>query len=52
MMPCFDHVWFSDEANFPLSGHVNSKNNVYWGTTPAQDVLQRPVHTKKSAQHG
>ena len=24
-----DHVWFSDEAYFLLSGHVNSKNNVY-----------------------
>ena len=23
------HVWFSDEAHFLLSGHVNSKNNVY-----------------------
>ena len=34
-----DHVWFSDEAHFLLSGHVNSKNNVYWGTAPPQDVL-------------
>ena len=29
-----DHVWFSDEAHFLLSGHVNSKINVYWGTAP------------------
>ena len=39
-----DYVWFSDEAHFLLSGHVNSTNNVYWGTAPPQDVLQRPLH--------
>ena len=44
MMPCLDHVWFSDKAHFLLSGYVNSKNNVYWGTAPPQDVLQRPLH--------
>ena len=42
-----DHVWFSDEAHFLLSGHVNSKNNVYWGTTALEDVLQRPLHSTK-----
>ena len=40
-----DHVWFSDEAHFLLSGHVNSKNNVYWGTAPLEEVLQRPLHS-------
>ena len=45
-----DHVWFSDEAHFLLSGYVNSKNNVYWGIAPPEDVLQR--HTQQSAQHG
>ena len=30
--PAFlDNVWFSDEAHFLLSGHVSSKNNVFWG---------------------
>ena len=24
-----DNVRFSDEAHFPLSGHVNSKNNIF-----------------------
>ena len=24
-----DNVWFSDEAHFLLSGHVNSKNNIF-----------------------
>ena len=42
-----DHVWFSDEAHFLLSGHVNSKNNVYWGTAPPEEVLQRPLHSIK-----
>ena len=45
-----DHVWFSDEAHFLLSGYVNSKNNVYWGIAPPEDVLQR--YTQQSAQHG
>ena len=40
-----DHVWFSDEAHFLLSGHVNSKNNVYCGTTPPEEVLQRLLHS-------
>jgi len=42
-----DHVWFSDEAHFLLSGHVNSNNNVYWGTAPPEDVLQMPLHSTK-----
>ena len=25
-----DNVSFSDEAHFLLSGHVNSKNNIFW----------------------
>jgi len=28
-----DNVWFSDEAHFLWSGHVNSKNNIFWGST-------------------
>jgi hypothetical protein len=45
-----DHVWLSDKAHFLLSGHVNSKNNVYWDTAPPEDVLQ--WYTQQSAQHG
>ncbi|XP_068250329.1 uncharacterized protein [Palaemon carinicauda] len=26
-----DNFWFSDEAHFLLLGHVNSKNNIFWG---------------------
>jgi hypothetical protein len=36
-----DDVWFSDE------GHVNSKNNIFWGTAAPEDVLQRPLHSTK-----
>ena len=39
-----DDVWFSDEAHFLLSGHVNSKNNIFWGSAPPQHSLQRPLH--------
>ena len=43
--PDFLHVWFSDEAHFLLSGHVNSKNNVYWGT---EAVTLKKVHSMGS----
>ena len=42
-----DHLWFSDEAHFLLSGHVNSKNKIFWGSTPPEDCLQRPLHSIK-----
>jgi len=41
-----DNVWFSDEAHFLLSGHVNSKNNI-WVSTPPEHCLQRPLHSVK-----
>ena len=42
-----DNGWFSDEAHFHLNGYINSNNNVYWGTSPPQEVLQRPLHSSK-----
>jgi len=30
-----------------LSGHVNSKNNIFWGSTPPEHCLQRPLHSVK-----
>ena len=42
-----DNVWFSNEAQFLLSGHVNSKNNVFWGTTLPEHCLQKPLHSVK-----
>ena len=44
-----DNVWFSDEAHFLLSGHVNSKNNIFWGKTLPEHCLQRPLHSVKCA---
>ena len=41
------NVWFSDEAHFLLSGHVNSKNNIYWGSTPPTEVVEKPLHSLK-----
>ena len=35
-----DNVWFSDEAHLLLSGHVNSKNNIFWGSTPLSTVCK------------
>lgn len=35
-------------THFLMSRHVNSKNNLLWGTATANEVLQRPVHLKKS----
>jgi len=42
-----ENVWFSDEAHFLLSGHVNSKNNIFWGSKVPEGVLQRPLHSVK-----
>ena len=42
-----DDVWFSDEAHFHIDGRVNSKNNVFWGSNAPNQVLQRPLHSKK-----
>ena len=42
-----DNMWFSDEAHFLLSGHVNSKNNIFWGSTLPDHCQQRPLHSVK-----
>ena len=42
-----ENVWFSDEAHFLLSGHVNSKNIVFWGSKVPEEVLHRPLHSVK-----
>ena len=42
-----ENVWFSDEAHFLLSEHVNSKNNVFWGSEVPDKVLQRLLHSVK-----
>ena len=42
-----DNVWLSDEAHFLLSGHVNSKSNIFWGSTSPEHCLQKPLHSVK-----
>ena len=42
-----DNVWSSDEAYFLLSGHVNSKNSIFWSSTPPEHCLQRQLHSVK-----
>lgn len=42
-----DNVWFSDEAHFCLSGQVNSKNYVFWGSEVPDEVAERPLHSVK-----
>ena len=42
-----DNVWFSDEAHFLLSGHMNTKNSIFWASTPPEHCLQRPLHPVK-----
>ena len=40
-----DDLWFLDEAHFLLSRHMNSKNNIFWGSIPPEDCLQQPLHS-------
>ena len=42
-----DNVWFTDEAHFYLSGHVSSQSAFYWGRSPPEYVLERPLHAEK-----
>ena len=41
------YLFTSNEAHFHLDGHVNSKNNIYWGTQPPNEVVEKPLHSQK-----
>lgn len=43
-----DNVWFTDECHFHLSGQINSKSCVFWGTSPPEEVYEKPLHCAKS----
>ena len=30
-----------------LSGHMNSRSNIYWGSTPPTEVIEKPLHSLK-----
>jgi hypothetical protein len=36
-------TFFTDEANFNLSGYVNSQNNVYWNSENPHALIQLPL---------
>ena len=40
-------LWTSDEAHFLLEGRVNSKTNVFWGTSRPNEVATKPLHSPK-----
>ena len=42
-----DEFWWSDEAYFQLTGYVNSKNAIHWGTEKPNEVISKPLHSKK-----
>ena len=42
-----NNVWFSDESHVYLSGKVNKTHCVFWGSQKPDQVLQKPLHSKK-----
>ena len=42
-----DNVWFTDEAHFHLSGHVNKQNMRFWGTENPHEIQEKPLHVEK-----
>jgi hypothetical protein len=38
---------FTDQANFELSGHVNSQINRYWNSENAHALIQLPFTSKR-----
>lgn len=40
-------LWTSDEAHFHLHGRVNSKNNIFWGSSKPDHVATAPLHSPK-----
>ena len=40
-------IWTSDEAHFNMEGKVNSKTNVFWGTSKPQEVATTPLHSPR-----
>ena len=43
----FNLLWTSDEAHFHLDGKVNSKTNVFWGSSRPNEVATKSLHSPK-----
>ena len=41
------NIFFSDEANFHVSGHVNRQNMRFWGSTNPHDTIEGPKSREK-----
>ena len=54
-----DDIWFTDEAHFHLHGAVNNHNNIFWGTSPPEEISPKELKGEKvtafvafNAKHG
>ena len=52
-------IWFTDEAHFHLNGAVNNHNNIFWGSSPPEEIVEKQLKGKKvtafvafNAEHG
>lgn len=43
----FNSIWFSDELNFHINGHVNKQNCRYWASDNPLELHQKPLHSPK-----
>lgn len=42
-----NNIWFSDESNFHINGHVNKQNCRYWAEQNPQNLYETPLHSPK-----
>ena len=42
-----NHIWFSDEAHFHLSGAVNNQNSIFWGEQAPEEISEKQLKGTK-----
>ena len=42
-----NNIWFSEEAHFHLSGHVNKQNMRFWGSENPHEIVEKPLKVEK-----